>query len=125
MNFMEFVSDKFIASNLDFYFNGFFLNKIPLLKKLKLREVASFKILYGGIRNENDPAKNNKLLRFPEDNAGQQTTFSFDNTPYIEWSIGLANIFKLIRVDFVLRATYLNNPNISKSGIRAKIRFDF
>ena len=125
MNFMEFVSDKFIASNLDFYFNGFFLNKIPLLKKLKLREVASFNILYGWIRNENDPAKNNKLLRFPEDNAGQQTTFSFDNTPYIEWSIGLANIFKLIRVDFVLRATYLNNPNISKSGIRAKIRFDF
>lgn len=125
MNFMEFVSDRFLASNIDFYFNGFFLNKIPFLKKLKLREVASYKILYGGVRNENDPAKNNKLLVFPEDNEGQQTTFSFKNTPYIEWSIGLAKIFKLIRVDFVHRATYLTNPNISKSGIRTKIRFDF
>jgi len=125
MNFMEFVSDKFIASNIDFYLNGFLLNKVPLLKKLKLREVASFKILHGGVRNENDPLKNNELLKFPEDNTGQQTTFSLNKKPYIEWSIGLANIFKLVRVDLVSRATYLDHPDISKLGLRTKIRFDF
>lgn len=125
MNFMEFVSDRFVATNLDFYLNGFLLNKVPLLKKLKLREVASFKILYGGIRNENDPQKNSELLKFPEDNMGQQTTFSLSKKPYLEWSIGLANIFKLVRVDLVSRATYLDHPDISKLGIRTKIRFDF
>ena len=122
---MEFVSDRFVASNLDFYLNGFLLNKVPLLKKLKLREVASFKILYGGIRNENNPLKNGDLIKFPEDDMGQQTTFSLEKQPYIEWSVGLANIFKLIRVDLVNRANYRNHPNISKMGIRTKIRFDF
>lgn len=125
MNFMEFVSDRFVASNIDFYLNGFLLNKVPLLKKLKLREVASFKILYGGVRNENDPLKDNELLKFPEDNTGKQTTFYLNKKPYIEWSIGLANIFKLVRVDLVSRATYLDHPDISKLGIRTKIRFDF
>lgn len=125
MNFMEFISDHFIASNIDFYFNGFFLNKIPVLKKLKLREVASFKILYGGVRDENNPGHSSDILKFPEDLNGKQTTFSLEKTPYIEVSAGLANIFKLIRLDVVKRITYLDNPNITKIALRAKIRFDF
>ncbi len=126
MNFMEFVSDKYVATNLDFYFNGFFFNKIPLIKKLKLREVASFKILYGGVRDENDPAKTQDLLKFPTDvNFGKQTTFALTKTPYIEMSVGIANIFKIIRVDLVKRLTYLQNPGISTWGIRTKLRFDF
>ncbi len=126
MNFMEFVSDKFAATNLDFYFNGFFFNKIPLIKKLKLREVASFKILYGGVRDENDPAKTQDLFNFPKDGTiGKQTTFALNRQPYIEMSVGIANIFRLLRVDIVKRVTYLDNPDIAKWGIRTKIRFDF
>lgn len=126
MNFMEFVSDKYAAANLDFYFNGFFFNKLPLIKKLKLREVASFKILYGGVRDENDPEKTADLFKFPTDGSiGKQTTFALNGTPYIEVSVGIANIFKLIRVDVVKRLTYLENPEISTWGIRTKIRFDF
>jgi hypothetical protein len=125
MNFLEFVSDRFVASNLDFYFNGFFLNKIPLIKKLKLREVASFKILYGGIRDENNPNVNSDLLKFPTDSMGQPTTFALGKTPYIEVSVGLANIFKLVRVDLVKRMTYLDNPGVVKLGVRTRIRFDF
>jgi hypothetical protein len=125
MNFLEFVSDRFAASNLDFYFNGFFLNKIPLIKKLKLREVATFKILYGGVRDENNPNINSELLKFPTDSMGQPTTFALGKTPYIEVSVGLANIFKLVRVDLVKRMTYLDNPGVVKLGIRTRIRFDF
>ena len=125
MNFLEFVSDRFAASNLDFYFNGFFLNKIPLIKKLKLREVATFKILYGGIRDENNPNINSELLKFPTDSMGQPTTFALGKTPYIEVSVGLANIFKLVRVDLVKRMTYLDNPGVVKLGVRTRIRFDF
>ncbi|MBC7889355.1 MAG: carboxypeptidase-like regulatory domain-containing protein [Ferruginibacter sp.] len=126
MNFMEFVSDKYTAANFNFYFNGFFFNKIPLIKKLKLREVASFKILYGGVRDENDPAKTVDLFKFPTDvTIGQQTTFAFNKTPYMEVSVGIANIFKLIRVDLVKRLTYLDNPGITLWGIRTRVRFDF
>lgn len=126
MNFMEFVSDKYAAANFDFYFNGFFFNKIPLIKKLKLREVASFKILYGGVRDENDPAKTQDLFKFPTDGViGKQTTFALNSKPYIEMSVGIANLFKLLRVDLVKRLTYLENPGISTWGIRTKVRFDF
>lgn len=124
MNFMEFVSDKYASTNVDLYFNGFFFNKIPLLKKLKLREVASFKVLYGGVRNENDPAHNDDLYKFPADNS-QQTTFALTEGPYMEMSVGIANIFRLLRVDYVKRLSYLNNPGIPSWGIRAKIKFEF
>lgn len=126
MNFMEFVSDRYAASNFDFYFNGFFFNKIPLLKKLKLREVGSFKILYGALRDENNPDKTDVLLKFPSDViTGQQTTFALNKTPYIEMSVGIANIFKLIRIDVVRRFTYVDNPGITTWGLRTKVKFDF
>ena len=128
MNFLEFVSDHYIAFNTDFYFNGFFFNKIPLLKKLKLREVASFKILYGGVRDENNPDKNSSVFRFPVDystGVPVQTTYSLNKAPYIEASVGVANIFKLIRVDVVKRFSYLDHPFISTWGIRTRVRADF
>src|SRR6185369_16189504 len=58
MNFLEFVSDHYVGVNLDHHFNGFIFNRIPLLKRLKLREVMSVKLLYGGVRSENDPYQN-------------------------------------------------------------------
>ena len=125
MNFMEFVSDESASTRLDFYFNGFFLNKIPLVKKLRLREVATFKMLYGGIRDENNPYNNPDLLKFPTDAQGQPTTFALGKTPYIEVSVGLANIFKLIRVDLVRRITYLDHPDVVKWGLRTLIQFSF
>jgi len=125
MNFMEFVSDESASTRLDFYFNGFFLNKVPLVKKLRLREVATFKMLYGGIRNENNPYNNPDLLKFPTDAQGQPTTFALGKTPYVEVSVGLANIFKIIRVDLVRRITYLDHPDVVKWGLRTLIQFSF
>ena len=126
MNFMEFVSDNYAAMNTDFYFNGFFFNKIPLLKKLKLREVGSFKILYGGIRDENNPSQNANVYNFPKGGLlGVPTTYSLSKIPYMEASVGIANIFKILRVDVVKRFTYLDHPDISTWGIRTRVRFDF
>lgn len=126
MNFMEFVSDNYAAANTDFYFNGFFFNKIPLLKILKLREVASFKILYGGIRDENNPAKNVEVYNFPKAGlAGVPTTYSLSKIPYMEVGVGIANIFKILRVEVVKRLTYLDHPDISTWGIRTRARVDF
>lgn len=126
MNFMEFVSDRYVAITADHHFNGFFFNKIPLLKKLKWREVISGKVLWGGVRSENDPNSNSQAFLFPKDTVtGAPTTFTLNSGPYIEVSAGVTNIFKLIRVDVVKRLTYLNNPDISKWGIRARLKFDF
>ncbi len=124
MNFQEFVSDHYASLNIDHYFNGLFFNRVPLLKKLKLREVVSAKILYGGVRNENNPSQDPSLIKYPTVN-GQPTTFALGNTPYIEGSVGVANIFKLIRVDLVKRFNYLDHPYVSPLGIRARFKFDF
>lgn len=124
MNFQEFVSDHFVALNLDHHFNGLFFNRIPLLKKLKLREVVSMKMIYGGVRSDNNPDNDPSLIKFPTYN-GLPTTFSLGKKPYVEGSVGVTNIFKLIRIDLVKRFNYLDNPNISPWGIRARFKFDF
>ena len=124
MNFLEFVSDHYATAYIDHYFNGFFFNKIPLLKKLKWREVIEAKILYGGLRSENDPGKNPNAVKFPLTN-GLLETYSLSKTPYIEAGFAIANIFKLVRVDFIKRFTYLDHPNIPTWGIRVRTKFDF
>lgn len=125
MNFLEFASDHFVSLNLDHNFNGLILNRIPLLKRLKWREVATLKILEGGVRRENDPAYNPELYSRPVYPDGKPITYALNREPYMEASVGVANIFKLLRIDLVKRLTYLNNPTVSPLGVRARIKFDF
>jgi hypothetical protein len=125
MNFLEFVSDHYASLNIDHHFNGFIFNKIPLFKRLKLREVAAVKVLYGGVRAENRPENDPSLFKFPVDKNGLLSTYTLSDGPYVEGSVGIANIFRLIRVDLVKRFTYLDHPDISSWGIRTRVRFDF
>jgi hypothetical protein len=110
---------------VQYYMNGFLFNKIPLLKQLKLREVFSFKALVGGLRDENSPDKVTGVYRFPVDEQGRSISYTLGKEPYIEGSVGIANIFKLLRVDLVKRFTYLDHPGISEWGIRGRFKFDF
>ena len=125
MNFLEFVSDHYASLNIDHNFNGFFFNKIPLLEKLKWREVVNFKGLWGGIRDQNNPSLHPDLLRFPVNGEGTPITNALGTTPYVEGSVGIANIFKLLRVDYVRRFTYLDHPGVARSGVRFFMKFDF
>jgi len=125
MNFLEFVSDHYASFHIDHCFNGFIFNKVPLLKRLKLREYISFKALYGGIRDENNPALHPGLLQFPTAGDGTPLTYALGKTPYTEGSIGVGNILKFFRVDLVERFNYLDNPNTTRFGIRTRATFDF
>jgi hypothetical protein len=125
MNFLEFVSDHSVAVTIDEHFGGFFFNKIPLFKKLKWRETASFKILYGGLSAQSTPSIHPNLYQFPVDENGVPITYALGKTPYMEGSVGVENIFKFIRVDMVKRFTYLDHPGIAEWGIRVKVKFDF
>jgi len=125
MNFLEFVSDKYMSVHVFHNFGGFFFNRIPIIKKLKLREVFTCKVLYGGLDDSNKPSDQNSLYRFPVDGNGYNLTYTLDKLPYVEASVGIDNIFKFFRVDYVRRLTYLNNPGVTKSGVRARFRVEF
>jgi len=125
MNFLEFASDHYADAKIDYNMNGFILNKIPLIKKLKWREIFSLKVLYGGLRDENNPELHPNLLQFPLDQNGIPQTYTLGSKPYVEGGIGIGNIFKIFRIDFVRRFTYLDNPNVSRFGVRASAWFDF
>ncbi len=125
MNFMEFLGDQYVAINFAHYFNGFFFNKIPLFYKLKWREVITMKAVWGSISDQNNPDKNPDLFKFPVDRFNNPISHSLSEKPYIEASVGIANILKLIRVDLIKRFTYLDHSQVAEYGIRARAKLDF
>ena len=125
MNFLEFVSDKYASVSVTQTLGGFFFNRIPLLRKLKWREMLSFKGLWGGLDAANRPSAENGLLHFPTDANGTPLTYTLDRKPYMEASVGVGNIFKVLRVDYVRRLSYLDHPNVAKWGIRARFKLEF
>src|SRR5690606_8631033 len=47
MNNFEYVSDRYVILNYQHHFEGFILNRIPLMKKLKWRLVGTANVLFG------------------------------------------------------------------------------
>lgn len=125
MNFLEFVADQYESFTIDQHFNGLIFNKIPLFKKLKWRETASFKAIYGSLSDVNNPSLHPSLYPFPLTATGQPMVYPLGKTPYVEGSIGIENIFKFVRVDLVRRFTYLDHPGALKWGVRTAIQFYF
>jgi hypothetical protein len=125
MNFMEFMSDRYVAFNIDHSFYGFFLNKIPLLRHLKLREYATVKVLYGSVRSENRPVEGSGLYYLPTNQDGSTASYFLGAKPYIEASVGVGNIFKMLRIDLVRRFTYLDHPGAPQFGIRGQVDVSF
>jgi hypothetical protein len=119
MNFFEFVSDEWVSVWASYHANGLFLNKIPIMRRLKWREVASAKAVVGGY-----DLKNDEILSRDFNGDNKPDIYTLDK-PFVEAALGVENIFKVLRIDFIWRLTYLDNPDIVKYGIRAKLQFDF
>lgn len=107
MNYYEFVSDQFVSVSLFHHFEGLFLNKIPLLKRLKWREVATLKTVWGSVNS-----KNRQTLLFPA------TLSALDKGPYAEASAGIENIFKVFRIDAFWRLNYQLPRAIDNFGLK-------
>ena len=117
---LEFVSDSYVSLYTTYYLKGWILNRIPLVNKLKLREVVSFSGLYGTLSEKNNPVYMSEgLFLLPEG------THCFGKTPYMEMSIGVENLFHFLRVDWVHRLNYLDNKGARKNGVRISFRVAF
>ena len=127
MRYFEFVSDQYFDAQFAYCFNGFVFNRIPLIKHLKLREYITFKALFGSVSDNNTPSidKHPELMIFPQNRNGEPTTFSLNDGPFMEASVGIDNIFTILRVDLVKRLNYLDNPDIDEWSVRFRLRFTF
>lgn len=107
-----------LYTNTHLHFNGggIILNRLPLIKKLKLREVVSFKGHWGEL---NGSYKG--VFDLPDYYSNDSST------PYAEIGFGFTNIFKVLRVEYVrlLGNTYQNKDYTDKHGIffRAEMSF--
>lgn len=113
MNYYEFVSDKYISGYYTHHFSGLFLNRIPLMRKLKWREVVFVKGVIGSVDKNNM-----KYAAFPSD------VHSLDK-PYVEMGVGVENIFKFLRFDGIWRLSHLENEGATPFGLRISMVFDF
>lgn len=113
MNLYEFASDTYASVTAEHHFNGFFFNRLPLLRKLKWREIVYGKGLVGDISNRN--CRQNAIMDFP-------STLGDVNKPYFEAGVGIENIFRFFRVDGVWRLSHLDNPGVSKFAVLVKMQ---
>ncbi len=118
MNPMEFINSSYVSWHLSYQARGALFNLIPGVRRLGLREVVGFSGIYGHRSSANDGAK---YLALPSD----ATTSRMDK-PYMEISVGIDNILRFIRLDYVWRLNYLDVPyHIDRRGLRVAMQFTF
>ena len=114
MNIFEFASDRYVSLFIDHHFEGYFLNKIPLLRKLKWREVFTLKSIIGDMSSSNLA-----LMKYP----GNLDPRIY--RPYLESGVAVENILKVIRIDALWRMTHLERPSTKPFGLRISLVFRF
>ena len=114
---MEFMMDRYVSLFATYHLKGLILNHLPLIKHLKLREVVGFNILYGAMSDMNRPTSQHVGLYLLPTNAN-----FLAKEPYMEYSIGIENILKLIRIDYVRRLSYLEGA-ASPYAIKVSLQF--
>lgn len=136
MRYGEFIADKSLTLFLTFRQEGFILDKIPLIKRLRLRSAATLGLAGGGfdhkVNGVYDPVLNPKGILSAVDAKGHPITMFNtleSSLPYVEVSYGIENIFRLIRLDAFHRLTYLEaNENGEKPkafGLKLSAVFRF
>lgn len=120
INYYDFVTDTYVSGHFDHHFNGLLFNKVPLLKKLNLRSIISFKTVYGTISEANRAInKSNVQYATPTNKLYYEYGFGFEN-------IGYKNL-RPLRIDLVWRGNHrsINGLHTPKFAVRIGIRSDF
>ncbi len=121
MNRYEFVTDQYVNWQLEHHFDGFILNKIPLLRKLDWRSLVTFKGAWGTISDANLAANNLNT----SDVGGTIPLRSPMTVPYMEAGVGIENIFKILQIHANWRLNYLDNPESSRFMLQGGVYFTF
>lgn len=125
LDYYEFVTDTYASLHFEHNFGGRIFSRIPFLKKLNLREIVGVRGIWGDISQDNinlsQPAFQNiygNIPLLPE-------TIAPNEEMYYEYSFGVANIFKVFRIDVNFRGNYKGLPDARKFGVTGAFGFSF
>lgn len=120
---LEFINTTYASWDLTYHLEGLLFNNIPGFRKLRLKEIVGFRGLWGHRNASCTPDESNPdLLLFPTDAPARD----MGHKPYMEMSVGLDNIFRVLRVDYVWRLNYRNEPYpIDRNGVRIAVNVTF
>lgn len=122
---MEFILDQHLTWDIVYYMNGLILNRTPLLKKLKLREVLYCRGVWGSLSDRNNPdiEKSDKIFLYPTDRS--KATGTTMREPFVEIGAGIENIFKLMSINWFRRLTYKDSPDVDQWGLRIAVHLQY
>ena len=118
---MEFINDQALSWDLTYWGNGVLMNRLPLIKRLRLREVLTLRGIWGSLSDKNNPAQSSDVFLFPADALCQP----MGDKPYMEAGVGIDNILTILRVDYVWRLTYRDHAGTDRRGVRIQLHFNF
>ena len=122
---MEFILDQHLTWDVVYYMNGLILNRTPLVKDLKLREVLYCRGTWGSLSDKNNPAMDTsgRLFSYPTDRS--KATGTVMKEPFVEVGAGIENIFKLMSINWFKRMTYKDSPDVDQWGIRIAVHLQY
>ena len=122
---MEFILDEHLTWDVVYYMNGLILNRTPLIKNLKLREVLYCRGTWGSLSDQNNPSidTSGKIFSYPTDRS--KATGTVMKEPFVELGAGIENIFKIASINFFKRMTYKNSPDVDQWGLRIAVHLQY
>jgi len=113
MNNLQLASDRFASLFAEYHLNGQFVNRIPLIRALNLREVFSAKVLVGSLAE-----KHRRIMDFP-------TILNGMEKPLVEVGAGFENILRFFRIEGVYRLSSQTLEQSPRFCVKARFQVEF
>lgn len=104
----RFAADKYLMLQFNYDGRGCLLGLIPGVRRLRLHELVSYKIAWGGLRDTHT-----QIVPIPDAYSMQAPV-----VPYMEMGVGLGNILRVCDLYSIWRLTYRDDPMGEKWAVR-------